>query len=100
MLQAALRAARRWAGVRMQTFSSKTPPPVLGGFASALTDQFGSTSSKMAGLSGVLLGCGNPLLDLSAVVDQSMLEKYGVRPRHARITPLPLQRPAHSLARR
>lgn len=32
----------------------------------------------MAGLAGVLLGAGNPLLDLSAVVDQPLLDKYGV----------------------
>ena len=32
----------------------------------------------MPGLQGVLLGMGNPLLDLSAVVDQAFLDKYGV----------------------
>lgn len=33
----------------------------------------------MAGLRGVLLGMGNPLLDISAVVEQSLLDKYKVR---------------------
>lgn len=32
----------------------------------------------MAGLDGALVGAGNPLLDLSAVVDQPLLDKYGV----------------------
>ena len=32
----------------------------------------------MPGLQGVLLGMGNPLLDVSAVVDQAFLDKYGV----------------------
>lgn len=30
-------------------------------------------------MAGVLLGMGNPLLDISANVDQALLEKYGVR---------------------
>lgn len=30
-------------------------------------------------MSAVLLGMGNPLLDISAKVDQEMLDKYGVR---------------------
>lgn len=30
-------------------------------------------------LEGVLLGMGNPLLDISAVVDESFLDKYGVK---------------------
>lgn len=85
MLQALRAARRRLAGVRMQNFSSE---PVLGGFARALAEHFGDPDSKMAGLSGSLLGCGNPLLDISAVVDQPLLEKYGVRPQHARITAL------------
>lgn len=34
------------------------------------------------GLVGALLGMGNPLLDISAVVDQAFLDKYGVRRRH------------------
>jgi hypothetical protein len=33
----------------------------------------------MSGLRGVLLGLGNPLLDVSAVVDQAFLDKYDVR---------------------
>jgi adenosine kinase len=33
----------------------------------------------MAGLEGALLGMGNPLLDVSSVVDQAFLDKYGVR---------------------
>lgn len=32
-----------------------------------------------AALQGSLLGIGNPLLDISAVVDQGFLDKYGVR---------------------
>jgi hypothetical protein len=31
-----------------------------------------------AGLVGSLLGLGNPLLDISAVVDQAFLDKYDV----------------------
>jgi hypothetical protein len=34
----------------------------------------------MSGLKGVLLGMGNPLLDVSANVDQAFLDKYGVSP--------------------
>jgi adenosine kinase len=34
----------------------------------------------MSGLNGVVLGLGNPLLDVSAVVDQAFLDKYDVRP--------------------
>jgi len=33
---------------------------------------------EAGGLAGVLLGMGNPLLDISAVVDQPFLTKYGV----------------------
>ncbi|KAL6766360.1 FAP278 [Auxenochlorella protothecoides x Auxenochlorella symbiontica] len=33
----------------------------------------------MAGLQGVLLGMGNPLLDISAVVDQALLDKYKLK---------------------
>jgi adenosine kinase len=33
----------------------------------------------MSGLVGALLGMGNPLLDISAVVDQAFLDKYEVR---------------------
>lgn len=33
----------------------------------------------MAGLEGSLLGMGNPLLDISAVVEQETLDKYNVR---------------------
>lgn len=29
---------------------------------------------------GILLGCGNPLLDISATVDIAFLEKYGLKP--------------------
>ena len=37
----------------------------------------------MAAFSGVdILGVGNPLLDISAVVPESMLEKYGVKVWH------------------
>ncbi len=32
----------------------------------------------VAGLKGVLVGMGNPLLDISAVVDQEFMDKYGV----------------------
>lgn len=39
-----------------------------------------SESAKMSGLNGVVLGLGNPLLDVSAVVDQAFLDKYDVRP--------------------
>lgn len=31
-----------------------------------------------SGLVGALLGMGNPLLDISAVVDQAFLDKYEV----------------------
>lgn len=30
-------------------------------------------------MSAVLLGMGNPLLDISSKVDKEMLDKYGVR---------------------
>lgn len=33
----------------------------------------------MANLEGALVGLGNPLLDISAVVDQAFLDKYDVR---------------------
>ena len=33
----------------------------------------------MTGLVGSILGMGNPLLDVSAVIDEKFLEKYGVR---------------------
>jgi adenosine kinase len=36
----------------------------------------------MSGLVGSLLGLGNPLLDVSAVVDQAFLDKYEVWLRH------------------
>lgn len=29
---------------------------------------------------GILLGCGNPLLDISATVDIAFLDKYGLKP--------------------
>lgn len=29
---------------------------------------------------GILLGCGNPLLDISANVDEAFLIKYGLKP--------------------
>jgi hypothetical protein len=32
----------------------------------------------MAGLEGALVTAGNPLLDISGVVDQAFLDKYGV----------------------
>lgn len=32
----------------------------------------------MPGLTGALLGMGNPLLDVSCNVDQAFLDKYGV----------------------
>lgn len=52
---------------------------VLGGWAKRLIEQeYGNPSSTMAGLSGALLGAGNPLLDISAVVDTALLDKYGV----------------------
>lgn len=56
---------------------------VLGGFASQLVKQWGDPNSKMAGLEGALLGAGNPLLDISAVVDQPLLDKYGVSVEHS-----------------
>lgn len=53
---------------------------ILGGFATELIKRYGDpTATKMAGLQGVLLGMGNPLLDISAVVDQALLDKYKVR---------------------
>lgn len=32
---------------------------------------------------GILLGCGNPLLDISANVDEAFLTKYGLEPDNA-----------------
>uniref|UniRef100_W8C768 Adenosine kinase n=1 Tax=Ceratitis capitata TaxID=7213 RepID=W8C768_CERCA len=32
---------------------------------------------------GVLVGCGNPLLDISATVDEHFLQKYGLKPNDA-----------------
>lgn len=32
---------------------------------------------------GILLGCGNPLLDISATVDDAFLAKYGLEPDNA-----------------
>ncbi|KVI09711.1 Adenosine kinase [Cynara cardunculus var. scolymus] len=37
----------------------------------------------MAGYEGILLGMGNPLLDISAVVDEDFLKKYDVKPNNA-----------------
>lgn len=48
------------------------------GFATANVHQWGNPSSKMAGLEGSILGAGNPLLDISALVTPELLEKYGV----------------------
>ncbi|KAL6766359.1 FAP278 [Auxenochlorella protothecoides x Auxenochlorella symbiontica] len=53
---------------------------ILGGFATELIKRYGDpTATKMAGLQGVLLGMGNPLLDISAVVDQALLDKYKLK---------------------
>lgn len=38
-----------------------------------------SKSTLMAGLEKVILGMGNPLLDISAVVDQALLDKYKLK---------------------
>jgi adenosine kinase len=46
----------------------------------------------MAGLKRVLLGMGNPLLDVSAAVDQAFLDKYQVLLARRRCTPLALMR--------
>lgn len=32
---------------------------------------------------GLLVGCGNPLLDISASVDESLLKKYEMEPNNA-----------------
>lgn len=45
---------------------------------STLLRSWGEPSSTMAGLEGALLTAGNPLLDISAVVSQELLDKYGV----------------------
>jgi adenosine kinase len=34
-----------------------------------------------SGYEGILLGMGNPLLDISAVVDEGFLAKYSIPPR-------------------
>lgn len=44
----------------------------------AAVEEWGNKSSKMAGLQGALLTAGNPLLDISAVVTEDLLAKYGV----------------------
>eukprot|EP00850_Spirogloea_muscicola_P016302 SM000131S26732 [mRNA] locus=s131:252552:255824:- [translate_table: standard] len=46
------------------------PPPAL--------DAGGAPPEAAPALTGVLLGMGNPLLDISAVVDQAFLDKYDV----------------------
>ena len=51
---------------------------------SNLLDQVSSLKAENAalrgaGLQGVLLGMGNPLLDISAEVPMSMCEKYGLK---------------------
>lgn len=52
---------------------------LLGGVARELIKTYGDPSAtKMAGFQGVLLGMGNPLLDISSVVDQALLDKYQV----------------------
>ena len=76
MLRAAVLAARRGGGLpRMATRA-------LAGWSGinsvSAVSQFGDQNCKMAGLEGAILGAGNPLLDLSAVVDQALLDKYGV----------------------
>ena len=66
-------------GLRRVFHSAAAQSAVLGGFASSLTLEFGSPHSKFAGMDGALLGAGNPLLDISAVVTQELLDKYEVR---------------------
>ena len=53
------------------------PPRSLPLPVSALSSQ--ATNFQAGGLAGVLLGMGNPLLDISAVVPQEFLDKYGVK---------------------
>ena len=77
MLRAAVLSARRSRGMATRALASW---PGINSASAVL--QFGDPSSKMAGLEGAILGAGNPLLDLSAVVDQALLDKYGVRGRH------------------
>ncbi|KAI7844663.1 hypothetical protein COHA_001752 [Chlorella ohadii] len=56
--------------------SSAAGSPFL---ASSLLQQWGVIGSKMAGLEGALLTAGNPLLDISAVVTQDLLDKYELK---------------------
>lgn len=65
MLRSAAAVARR-AGMSTLAFTSRS------------LEQWGDLCSTMAGLEGALLGAGNPLLDLSAVVDEALLKKYDV----------------------
>jgi adenosine kinase len=48
-------------------------------FLPSAIKQWGDARSAMAGLEGSLLTAGNPLLDLSAVVEDSLLQKYGLK---------------------
>ena len=73
MLRAAVLAVRRSGGMATGALGGW---PGLNSVSAVL--QFGNPTSKMAGLAGAILGAGNPLLDLSAVVDQALLDKYGV----------------------
>ena len=51
-------------------------------------------------MEGVLLGMGNPLLDISAVVPQEFLDKYGVRARPPTPPPPPPPPPPRPPRRR
>jgi hypothetical protein len=46
---------------------------------SVFSASVGQTQARTTIMEGVLLGMGNPLLDISAVVDQALMDKYGVR---------------------
>lgn len=71
--QAARSIGRR--GMMTAGFGSLASPFLT----SSLLNNWGTSGSSMAGLEGALLTAGNPLLDISAVVSQELLDKYGVR---------------------
>ncbi|XP_024936456.1 adenosine kinase 2 isoform X3 [Cephus cinctus] len=65
-------------------FSRRSPPPSgnNGRFSRGMYEDF-SRDSFEERREGLLLGMGNPLLDISATVDEDFLKKYDLKPNNA-----------------
>jgi hypothetical protein len=77
----------------VESFHETPPTPPL-----PLTNQptnrtYYQANFESGGIAGVLLGMGNPLLDISAVVPSEFLEKYGVKLRVSSDIVMPEQDP-------